>query len=242
MAFCELLFLSPALGMQTAAYVFVPQRPGPFATLYLLHGLSDNHTIWQRRTRLEAYLETLALPLMIVMSDGGRGFYTDAKEGFAYESAIIKDLIPFIDSTFQTSGKRGIGGLSMGGYGAIKLALKYSEVFASAHSHSGALDVAGLFARNDEFGREMARIFGPNPKDGPDDAFALAAKIGTQRPALRIDCGVDDFLIESNRRFHAHLDELNYAHEYEEFPGAHNWDYWDTHISAALQFHARHLF
>ena len=229
--------------MQSAAYAFVPQRPGPFATLYLLHGLSDNHTIWQRRTRLETYLETLALPMMIVMPDGGRGWYTDAAEGFAYESAITKDLIPFIDSAFQTSGKRAIGGLSMGGYGAIKLALKHPSLFVSAHSHSGALDVVRLIGERDEkFGRELGRVFGSSAQSGADDTFALAQNIGENRPALRIDCGTEDYLIESNRHFHAHLDSVGYAHEYQEFSGAHNWDYWDAHIAAALKFHARHLF
>ncbi|HEX8551594.1 MAG TPA: alpha/beta hydrolase family protein [Abditibacteriaceae bacterium] len=242
MAFCEFRYSSPSLGMQTAANIFVPQRSGPFAVLYLLHGLSDNHTIWQRRTRLEAYLDELNLPLMIVMPDGGRGFYTDAQEGFAYESAIVKDLVPLIDTTFQTSGKRAVGGLSMGGYGGVKLALKYPELFVSGHSHSGALAVArSLWERDDAFVREMTRIFGDSPAGGPDDPFALA-KQASPRPALRIDCGVDDFLIEGNRVFSAYLNELGYDHEYEEFPGGHSWEYWDLHIRQALQFHARHLF
>src|ERR1044071_6734116 len=98
---------------------------GPFATFYLLHGLSDDHTIWLRRTSIERYVSSL--PLIVVMPDGERGFYTDAQEGFAFESAITKDLISFIDRTFPTKADRSgraIGGLSMGGDGAVKLALK----------------------------------------------------------------------------------------------------------------------
>jgi S-formylglutathione hydrolase FrmB len=250
MAFCELHYFSTALGMHTAANVFVPEgKDGPFPVLYLLHGLSDDHTIWQRRTRLENYLD--GLPLMVVMPNGGRGFYTDAEQGFAYESAIVQDLVPFIDSVFQTRAERGgrcIGGLSMGGYGAMKLALKYPELFGSAHSHSGAVDIASRFAQRDEgtgdinWLREWTPVFGAAPTGGPNDCFALAEKCDTsQRPALRIDCGVDDFLIQHNRDFHAQLEKLGYAHEYEEFPGAHNWEYWDLHIREALAFHARHL-
>jgi putative tributyrin esterase len=106
MAFCELRYRSESLGMHTAAHVFLPQRQGPFATLYLLHGLGGDHTIWQRFTRLESYLEELDLPLIVVAPNGRRGFYVDARQGFAYESSIIKDLIPFIDATFQTRAER----------------------------------------------------------------------------------------------------------------------------------------
>jgi len=248
MAFCELHYSSGSLGKQTAANVFVPQDvPGPFAVLYLLHGLSDNHTIWQRNTRLETYLA--GLPLIVVMPDGGRGFYTDAEQGPKYESSIIHDLIPFIDATFNTRAERGgrcVGGLSMGGYGGVKLALKHPHVFISGHSHSGALDFARNFQNREssDWTAEFAPVFGAKPAGGPNDCFALAdqAASNPDRPALRIDCGVDDFLIEENRSFHAHLDALGFSHEYEEFPGAHNWEYWDTHIREALLFHARHLF
>lgn len=227
--------------MHTAANILMPQRGGPFATLYLLHGLSDDYTIWQRRTRLESYVDALDLPLMVVMPDGGRGFYTDAVEGFAYESSIVNDLVPLIDNTFRTTGKRSIGGLSMGGYGAVKLALKHPHLFVAAHSHSGALTVGfGLDGRDEPFKREMVRIFGEAPRGGPEDTFALAQST-SPRPALHIDCGTEDFLLGSNRAFTAHLQAIGYEHHYQEFPGSHNWDYWDLHIREALQFHARHL-
>jgi S-formylglutathione hydrolase FrmB len=175
------------------------------------------------------------------MPDGGRGFYTDAIEGFAYESAIIRDLIPFIDNTFHTKANREgrcIGGLSMGGYGAIRFALRYPELFCSAHSHSGAFRYWEARAESPEF----QRIFGKNPKGSENDIFALASKLaGSALPKLRIDCGVNDFLFESNQEFHAHLNQLNIPHEYEEFPGEHNWAYWDAHISQALAFHAKNL-
>jgi S-formylglutathione hydrolase FrmB len=131
----------------------------------------------------------------------------------------------------------------MGGYGAVKLALKYPNLFSSAHSHSGALDFARNYAtRGDDWGREFKFIFGDTPAGSDNDCFALAEKLDvSERPALRIDCGVDDFLLDDNRAFHAHLETLGYTHEYGEFPGAHNWDYWDTHIREALSFHARNL-
>src|SRR5262249_2328675 len=139
---CELHFFSNALVKATAATVILPEgnHKPPFAVYYLLHGLSDDHTIWTRRTSIERYAANL--PLIVIMPDGERGFYTDAKEGPKFETAPIHDLIGFVDQRFQTKPERAgrcIGGLSMGGYGAVKLALKHPDMFVSANSHSGAL-------------------------------------------------------------------------------------------------------
>jgi putative tributyrin esterase len=74
---------------------------------------------------------------------------------------------------------------------------------------------------------------------GPDDLFALAEQIDRRvLPALHIDCGTEDGLLDRNRRFHAHLDTLGIPHQYEEFPDGHSWDYWDRHVQKALAFHA----
>ncbi len=247
MAFCELHYFSRALGKQTAANILLPEgegKAGPFPVFYLLHGLSDDHTIWQRRTSIERYVQNL--PLIVVMPDGGRGFYTNAEQGFAYETAIIEDLIGFVDRLFPTRAERGgrcIGGLSMGGYGAVRLALRFPDRFRSANSHSGALGFGHRPPSGDDArAAEFRRILGPNPAGGPNDLFALAKDVGkTNLPALRIDCGTEDRLIEDNRLFHTHLVDLGLPHEYEEFPGAHEWGYWDKHVQEALAFHRRHL-
>ena len=247
MAYCELHYFSKALGKQTAATVLLPEgegKAGPFPVLYLLHGLSDDHTIWHRRTSIERYVADL--PLIVVMPDGGRGFYTNAVEGFAYETAIIEDLIGYIDRMLPTRAERQgrcIGGLSMGGYGALKLALRHPERFCSAVSHSGALAFGhGSGPENRHQSPEFVRILGPDPAGGPNDLYALAENIDRKNlPALRIDCGVEDFLIDDNRAFIAHLSRLGIAHEYEEFPGKHEWGYWDEHVREALAFHRRAL-
>src|SRR2546423_14956174 len=117
MACCTVNFHSPALAKACSMNVIFPEsRVGapPFPVYYLLHGLSDDHTIWARRTSIERYVANL--PLMVVMPDGERGFYTDAKEGYKFETALIKDLIGFIDRSFNTKAERAgrcIGGLSM---------------------------------------------------------------------------------------------------------------------------------
>jgi putative tributyrin esterase len=245
MAVCTLHYFSKAIAKMSGATVIVPEGEGmvgPFPTFYLLHGFSDDFTAWSRRTNVERYAETL--PFIIVMPDGGHGFYIDAQQGYAYDAAITQDLLPLIDRTFQTDPrrqKRVVGGLSMGGYGAIKLALAHPDLFSGAVSHSGALAWAHRpLTAETEWGRGAIRLVGENPQGGPHDLFALAAKIDRDRlPALRIDCGVDDFLIEDNRLFHQHLEKLGIPHEYAEYPGGHTWAYWDEHVQEALAFHAR---
>src|SRR6266516_4600897 len=202
MAHCPLHFHSPALVKACSMTVIVPESgvgEPPFPVCYLLHGLSDDHTSWARRTSIERYVADL--PLIVVMPDGGRGFYCDAVAGPAYERHLLDDVIGFVDHTFQTIAERQgrvIGGLSMGGYGAIKLALKCPQLFCSAVSHSAALDVRRRIERP-EVSEEMRRIFGSSPGGGPDAPHALAETIDRKLlPAVRIDCGLEDGLLEEN--------------------------------------------
>jgi putative tributyrin esterase len=248
MAFCTMQFYSPALQKACSMNVILPDQhasAGPFPVMYLLHGLSDDHTIWTRRTSIERYVQDL--PLIVVMPDGGRSFYCDAVAGPAYETHIVKDVIGFVDRFFNTVADRkgrAIGGLSMGGYGALKLALQHPDLFCSAVSHSGA---PGITRRSPEEIREHMKveypqIFGPSPAEGKDCLFGLAERADRSRlPAIRIDCGLDDGLLASNRAFRDHLNKLGIPHEYEEFPGAHSWDYWDAHVQEAIAFHCRAL-
>src|SRR5438045_2340047 len=122
MALCEVHFFSKLLDKQVAANVIVPEiGEPPFATFYLLHGLSDDYMGWLRRSRIESY--ALAYPMIVVMPDGYRGFYTDNADGPPYGRYIAQDVLGFIDRTFPTKrdrASRAIGGLSMGGYGALR--------------------------------------------------------------------------------------------------------------------------
>ena len=241
MAFIQASFFSKALQKHVAMNAIVPERQGPFAVFYLLHGLSDDHTIWSRRTRIESYVD--GLPLVVIMPDGFRGFYVDAFEGPTYGKYMVEDVIGFAESTFPIQRKRSarcIGGLSMGGYGATQLALSHPDLFCSANSHSGAMGLGSKLVDVSKM-PERVRTFGTQPGT-PRDLFFLASKLKkSQAPKLRIDCGVDDGLLEYNRKFHAHLTKLKIPHQYEEFPGAHNWDYWDLHVREAIAFHSQNL-
>lgn len=254
MAVCEMSWQSKSLDKQSKATFIVPQgKSGPFAVMYLLHGRGDDHTNWTRFTSLERYVADL--PLIVVMPDGARSYYCDCVTNpfLAHESFIVKDLIEFVDATFQTETNREnrvIAGLSMGGYGATKLALKHPHLFGAAVGHSGAYQLyterAQWFSEDEQ--REAVSILGDNTSQNHNDVFALAqnlaheySKSAHHLPLLRFDCGTDDFLIEDNRRWHAHLQKLSIPHEYQEHSGDHNWEYWDKHIPDTLDFFARYL-
>jgi S-formylglutathione hydrolase FrmB len=247
MAFATINYFSGSLVKASSFNIVFPEDksiPKPWSVFYLLHGLSDDHSIWMRRTSIERYVA--GLPLVVVMPDGGRGWYTNGLEGYAHEDDLIKDIIPLVDHTFPVKADRSgraIGGLSMGGYGAVKVGLKHHDKFASVTSHSGALGFARIDLKEaQQLSPEFGRIFGKSPKGGPEDPFAIVEKIDHGRiPAMRIDCGVDDFLLQQNRDFHKHLEALHIPHEYQEYPGTHDWAYWDKHVQEAVAFHTKTL-
>jgi S-formylglutathione hydrolase FrmB len=238
----------------TTTQVLLPDgKIGPFPVLYLLHGLSDDASTWIRRSRIEVYVKDL--PLVVVMPDGYRGFYTNNADGPAYARHIGEELPGLIERTFAVKAERSaraIGGLSMGGYGALRLGLGYADRYCSIHSHSGAVGwnaKGGLRAMarrrewSPEFTAELTRIFGRSPVGGPNDLVALATKAKRARllPEIALDCGTEDYLLADNRDFVQRLTTAKIPFAYQEHPGAHDWDYWDLHIREALRFHARNL-
>jgi S-formylglutathione hydrolase FrmB len=244
MPFCELHYFSDALAKQTSANLILPSpnlKP-PYHVMFLLHGLSDNHTMWTRRTSIERYVENL--PLIVVMPDGGRSFYLDpAERGPRYGSAIGIELPEIIRNYFKTTDRWAITGLSMGGYGALKLAGTHPDTFQSAVSHSGAVQFGHYEQdRRDDFELEFRPVLGTDFVGGSADLFKLLPALPEgKRPKVRIDCGIGDFLIEANRDLHQHLLAQGFEHEYAEFPGEHNWEYWDEHVREAIDFHGRNL-
>jgi putative tributyrin esterase len=257
MALVNLHWKSDVIGKQTSATVILPETGvGPFPTFYLLHGLSDDHSMWLRRSRIEWYVRDL--PLIVVMPDGYRSFYTKPVDGPDFAKHVGEELPAFIERNFQAKAERSaraIGGLSMGGYGALRVGLGYADRFCSVNSHSGAVGwgnfdyktgpsaPASLNGRGEAFLRELARIFGDDPRGSDHDVVELAKRAmakGTL-PELLLDCGTEDFLLEDNRAFVARLKAASVPHVYREFPGVHDWDYWDLHVREALAFHAKNL-
>lgn len=249
MALLNVNYVSPSIVKETSCNIILPDRQshkGPFPVFYLLHGLSDDYSAWQRWTSLERYVRDL--PLIVVMPDAHRSFYCDATHGHAYEAAIVEDLISFVDTHFRTirgAKGRAIGGLSMGGYGAMKLGLKYPNKFCSISAHSGVyLHVAERWWEQPDgrWPEELKRIYGDEQACVSNDVFPLAEKLDPKKaPAIWMDCGQSDALLRDNQTLHKHLKKLKIKHEYHEFPGDHNWAYWDEHIQQALEFHRKTL-
>jgi len=237
MAFASMEFFADSIQKMSGLTAILPNSAGPWPVLYLLHGLSDDHTVWCRRTSLERYVSDL--PLLVVMPDGHRSFYCNdpRPDGCAYEDHIVRDVVGFVERVFPCMGRRrgrAIAGLSMGGYGAIMLGLRHPDVFCAVSSHSGA----PLFAHQPIPDRPDVEALANCLPPGEYDCFALAEKRKSdgRLPAIRMDCGTEDRLAKPNRSFHAHLEALGVPHVYEEYPGEHTWAYWDEHIGRTLAF------
>ncbi|MCW5936792.1 MAG: hypothetical protein KIT11_05750 [Fimbriimonadaceae bacterium] len=236
MALVQVAYWSDALRKDHACHVLLPnESEGPFDVLFLLHGLSDDSSAWTRKSLVERHVQ--GRQLVVVMPDGGRGFYTDAKvAGAKWETALAVELPKLVRRWFHVArGPWAVAGLSMGGYGALKFALKHPETFDRGVSMSGALLFgSGEDWRDDDFAREFQPVLGDSPKGGPDDLLAIAKGLDPAKaPRLRIDCGTEDFLLGQNRSFH---EGAPLEHEYEELGGGHTWDYWDRQVQVALEF------
>ncbi len=245
MALLHTHFNSESLGMQCAMDVLLPERSErvELPVLWLLHGLSDDHTIWQRRTRIERYVE--GLDLAVVMPCVHRSFYCDMRFGLAYERFVAEELPALARRLFHISARREdtyVAGLSMGGYGAFKLALKYPERYQAAASLSGALDMASRWKNAPERIGDMELVFGGNPEGTPNDLMFLARQragdASRPRPHLFQCCGTEDFLYADNLSFRDLALGLGFDLTYRESAGSHNWDFWDETIQKVLQWMA----
>ena len=249
MALLNVSFFSHVLGMCMQMDVILPQRaPGKpsvskYPTLYLLHGMSDDHTRWRRQTSIERYVEDMNLA--VVMPTTHLGWYTDMYRGLNYWTYISEELPAVCREFFPAmSDKREdtfAAGLSMGGYGAIKLGLRASGTFSKAASLSGAMDMADL-PKDPPPGRAFwENIFGPieDIKGSFNDLLAAATDLkqsGKPLTDIYMWCGTEDFLYEANVKMRDHLTALGFPFIYEDAPGDHQWKYWDEKIQTVLKW------
>ncbi len=242
MAFLSCDFSSQVLGTDTTISVVLPENTeGKFKTLYLLHGLSDNHSDWMRRTSIERY--ACEKGIAVIMPDGGRSFYTDMKYGPKYYTYITEELPEICRRFFNLSDRREdnfIAGLSMGGYGAFKIALKNPDKFVAAASLSGVLDIEKRVKITD-WNSDMFLIMGENfdLSQSCENVMYLAKELdkkGGIKPRLYQACGTEDFLYEDNITFKNMIETLRFDYKYEEGPGEHCWVFWDEYIKKAIEF------
>lgn len=250
MALAFVDFYSEVLGLSTSMTVILPQYTASqigmagVATaedppvLYLLHGLTDDDTVWLRRTSIERYVAPLGLA--VVMPQAGRSFYCDEVHGNRYWTFLTEELPAICHGFFRLSRRRGdtfVAGLSMGGYGAVKWALRHPDRFAAAASLSGALDMA---TRRHHPNRPVDAgiwhtVFGEHVIAGTDDdTVALLDRYDGAGPALYLACGTEDFLYEDNVRFVDVARERGVSLTADFSPGEHDWAYWDLKIQDVL--------
>lgn len=257
MALMHVDFFSDVLGMSMNMDVILPQQTrgqigmegkrgdGRYKTMYLLHGMSDDQTTWQRRTSIERYVSKLGIA--VVMPATHLGFYTDTAYGMNYWTFISEELPGICREFFPHMSDRRedtlAAGLSMGGYGAWKLGLGASRTFGAAASLSGALDIVEDYKRNIEECSDrlplFQGIFGSEKRlQGSDnDILALADKLAAGKgelPRLYAWCGTEDFLYQGNLKVWEHVKRLGYDLSSFESSGDHQWKYWDERIKEVL--------
>ena len=210
-----------------------------YAVITLLHGLSDSFMCWLDYTNIRYYVANLRL--IVVMPQCGRSFYINTVGGQRVEDFLVDDLPAFIDtqySTIATRESRAIGGLSMGGYGALMLALRHRDMWKMAFSHSGAVGAPRWVEDPPNIG-----VFGPlgNATRHDHDLLNLIQHNPESAPLLHLDCGIEDFLVDENRMLHRALLEQKIPHIYREHPGGHSWRYCNENLPSTIRWVCRNL-
>ena len=258
MALLHCNFMSRSLGRPVPIQVVLPtdkmagpqgQAPqGPFKTLYLLHGIFGDETDWVCGTRLQSWAQDRNLA--VVMPAGENSFYVDnPRASRLYGTYIGKELVDFTRRTFPLSAKREdtfIGGLSMGGFGAIVNGLQNPETFGAVCALSSALILDSMMENKEYTDFLMTNkgyyesVFGDlDQVRGSDmDYDALAEKVAKEpvKPRFYMACGTEEGLIGVNRAFRDHLQGLGFDVTYEEGPGVHDWYFWDKYILKAMEW------
>ncbi|MCM0042958.1 MAG: esterase family protein [Algoriphagus sp.] len=229
-----------------------------YPVVYLLHGGSGAYSDWHQKVTEKGLVNRMAEEHDLIIVTPGVGpasYYYDSPllDSVRYETYMIQELIPFIDTNYRTlpqKESRAITGLSMGGHGAITLAAKHPTLFSAAGSMSGVMNIdTDLWKVAEDF--RSLRKKGQNemlgainyqaPEFNPYTAVGLIDQLQNQKISLIIDCGVEDFLIETNRQMHALLIEKKVNHEYIERPGAHTWTYWSEALPVQFFFLSNYL-
>jgi len=243
---------SKSLKLDTQLNVIFPDIPYDVASphretnlLYLLHGLTDNATAWARLTQAEYFAKVYNY--VIVMPEVQRSFYCDMAYGPAYFTYVADELPEICSGMFRLPQGRErtfIAGLSMGGYGALKVGFSRPEKFAGIGSFSGGMDVAAIaemLMAGGEHGdyKDVFAVFGREYQEKElNDVYRLGRELAQSpaRPGLLQTCGTQDFLYEGNRRFKEELDAAGYGHTYLEWPGGHVWPFWNKSLELAMRF------
>jgi S-formylglutathione hydrolase FrmB len=267
-AFCQgqvlegLRFSSAILGRDVKYAVYLPSdyrlSTRRYPVVYLLHGFTDDESAWIQFGEVNLAADRAIArreipPLIIVMPDGGVTWYINDIQGkVRYEDMFIREFILSIDETYRTRPAkefRGIGGLSMGGWGALMFSMRHPDDFAACAAFSAAVwpDEEIVSIRQPMYDQLFSEIFGTKPagKDRLSPHFRqyhpldLAKTLPVEtlkKVRFYIDCGDDDFLIRGNAALHFVFNDRKVPHEFRVRDGGHSWIYWRTGIVEGLKF------
>lgn len=253
MAFLQMTYFSRALGKTTRMNLFLPEyAEGPWKVLWLLHGWSEDCTAWQRYSSAERYTDPLQMA--VVMPDAHLSFYNDMVHGPKYFTHITEELPEMVSRMFPISRKREdnfIAGLSMGGYGAMKIALTLPEQYAGAGCFSASNFAAAFADKNSKLRMDdpqwlgwMDDIFGEEFEHLPgsrQDLAALADRLlaeGRPAPAVYHCIATGDGGYENAQIMRRYFESRKgdpFRYRYSEGPGIHDWRFWDAHMEECLQ-------
>jgi S-formylglutathione hydrolase FrmB len=237
---------SQKMHKEVKSVVVVPENYSErkhYPVVYLLHGYSDNYAKWAKTV---PSIKTLATQhqMILVCPDGGfSSWYIDSPidSTFQYESYITKDLLNYVDTHYATipdRNSRAITGLSMGGHGALYLAIRNKNLFGHAGSMSGGVDLR-FSAKSFDIAKRIGNME-TNPTEWDNRSVVnMVNDLKNKDLDLIIDCGVKDFFYQINATLHRRLMALNIDHDYIERPGSHNWEYWTNSIQYQLLFFDR---
>jgi S-formylglutathione hydrolase FrmB len=219
------------------------KKRNSFPVVYLLHGYSGNYSNWITKVpELNKYADTYQT--LIVCPDGAySSWYFDSPldTSYKYETHVATEVVNFIDKNYRSiadKNHRAITGLSMGGHGALFLALRHPDIFGAAGSMSGGVDLKESKNRFD-----ISKRIGDttlHAKEWHDlTVINLIENYTNTDVKIIFDCGTRDIFIDGNRRLHQKMLQLKIQHEYVERPGEHNWQYWSNAIPFQLLFFQR---
>lgn len=242
MAVSKVNFRSEVLGKATSMNIYLPDKGNSalIPVIYLLHGWSDDDEAWLTATSLERYASEYEFA--IVMPQVDLSYYADMVNGNRYWTFLSEELPVLVRKWFRISDQKEasfVAGLSMGGYGATKLALTFPDRFNSFASLSGAMDVVELWKRDRDRDKAFADIFGSIQQlaGSENDLFHLLEKLKEDSHVKMLQiCGTEDFLYQDNLKFREKAQKKIRDYHYIEMPGDHNWAFWDKTIQIVLKW------
>lgn len=243
MAIVSVDFFSASLGYQTTFQAILPDgRSDETRVLYLLHGLMGNDRQWIQRSAIVRYVD--GRNLAVIMPNTHRGYYTDMKFGPKYRTFLTEDLPAAVKTYFALDPDRGhtfVGGLSMGGYGALKWGLQKPEKFSKVFALSPAVNISRMRHESKEKEQEFQLIFGSESEfEGSENDLYHLIRAGkpdaVQGTSFLQICGTEDPFYQDNLDLQKRFEQQGLEYTFRDRPGGHSWELWDEEIVNALNW------